>query len=112
VQREPSQDFVATSPNQPEPASTGHDQPRLQTIIPDHAGSLAGLVGDMAKQVLQIDLMPWQMHVLEGMLAVDANDKFVHRSSLVSVARQNGKTTIIQALDFVLACGDAKDTRR
>jgi hypothetical protein len=48
----PSQDFVATSPNQPELASTGHDQPRLQTIIPDHAGSLAGLVGDMAKQVL------------------------------------------------------------
>jgi hypothetical protein len=46
------QDFVATSPNQPELASTGHDQPRLQTIIPDHAGSLAGLVGDMAKQVL------------------------------------------------------------
>jgi len=32
------------------------------------------------------------------MLAVDADQKFVHRSSLVSVARQNGKTTIIQAL--------------
>ena len=90
--------FVATSPNQPEPAPTGHDQPRLQTIIPDHAGSLAGLVGDMAKQVLHIDMMPWQMHVLEGILAVDADQKFVHRSSLVSVARQNGKTTIIQAL--------------
>jgi phage terminase large subunit-like protein len=32
------------------------------------------------------------------MLAVDADNKFVHRSSLVSVARQNGKTTIIQAV--------------
>ena len=94
----PSQDFVATSPNQPEPASTGHDQPRLQTIVPDHAGSLAGLVGDMAQKVLGVTLMQWQMHVLEGMLAVDADNKFVHRSSLVSVARQNGKTTIIQAL--------------
>ena len=52
----------------------------------------------MAKKVLQIDLMPWQIHCLEGMLAVDADQKFVHRSSLVSVARQNGKTTIIQAL--------------
>jgi phage terminase large subunit-like protein len=56
--------------------------------------------------------MPWQMHVLEGMLAVDADQKFVHRSSLVSVARQNGKTTIIQALILVLACRDAKDTWR
>jgi phage terminase large subunit-like protein len=42
--------------------------------------------------------MPWQMHALEGMLAVDADNKFVHRSSLVSVARQNGKTTILQSL--------------
>jgi phage terminase large subunit-like protein len=67
-------------------------------MVPDHAGSLAGLVGDMAKKVLHIDLMPWQLHALEGMLAVDADNKFVHRSSLVSVARQNGKTTIIQAL--------------
>ena len=94
----PIHHFVATSPNQPKPAPTGHDQPRLETMVPDHAGSLAGLVGDMAKKVLQIDLMPWQMHALEGMLAVDADNKFVHRSSLVSVARQNGKTTIIQAL--------------
>jgi hypothetical protein len=36
--------------------------------------------------------------LLKGCLAVDADQKFVHRSSLVSVARQNGKTTIIQAL--------------
>jgi phage terminase large subunit-like protein len=36
--------------------------------------------------------------LLKECLAVDADQKFVHRSSLVSVARQNGKTTIIQAL--------------
>jgi hypothetical protein len=47
--------------------------------------------------------------LLRECLAVDADQKFVHRSSLVSVARQNGKTTIIQALISVLACGDAKD---
>ena len=94
----PIHHFVATSQDQPELAPTGHDRPRLETMVPDHAGSLAGLVGDMAKQVLGVTLMPWQMHALEGMLAVNADNKFVHRSSLVSVARQNGKTTIIQAL--------------
>ena len=88
----PIQEFVANSPDQPEPALTGHDQPRLETIIPDHAGSLAGLVGDMAEKVLKITMMPWQRHAHEGMLAVDSDQKFVHRSTLVSVARQNGKT--------------------
>ena len=94
----PILDFVATSPNQPEPAVTNHDLPRLETISPDYVSSFGGLVGDMAQKVLGVTLMPWQMHVLEKMLAVDENNHFVHRSTLCSVARQNGKTTIIQAL--------------
>ena len=75
-----------------------HDRPRLETIVPDHSGSLAEAVGGLAKAVLGIDLMPWQRHCLEGILAIDDDSHFVHRTSLVSVARQNGKTTIIQAL--------------
>ena len=94
----PIHHFVATSPNQPEPAVISHDLPRLETISPDYVSSFGGLVGDMAQKVLGITLMPWQKHVLEKILAVDENNHFVHRSTMTSVARQNGKTTIIQAL--------------
>jgi hypothetical protein len=94
----PNLHFVANSPNQPEVEPISHDRPRLETIVPDHSGSLAEAVGGLAKAVLGIDLMPWQRHCLEGILAIDDESRFVHRTSLVSVARQNGKTTIIQAL--------------
>jgi hypothetical protein len=56
----------------------------------------------MALEHLHIKLMPWQVHILERMLgfthAPDGQDDLVHRSSLVSVARQNGKTVLIQCL--------------
>jgi hypothetical protein len=94
----PNLHFVATSPNQPELEPISHDRPRLETIVPEHSGSLAEAVGGLAKAVLGIDLMPWQRHCLNGILAIDDDSLFVHRTSLVSVARQNGKTTIIQAL--------------
>ncbi len=94
----PNEDFVATSQNQPEPEPTNHDRPRLETISPDYVSSFGALVGDMAEKVLGVTLMPWQKHVLEKMLAVDENNHFVHRSTLCSVARQNGKTTVIMAL--------------
>jgi len=42
--------------------------------------------------------MPWQRHVLNGQLAVDAQGQFLNHVSLVSVARQNGKTVALKAL--------------
>jgi len=42
--------------------------------------------------------MPWQRHVLNGQLAVDAEGQFLNHVSLVSVARQNGKTVALKAL--------------
>ncbi len=93
---------IPTGLNQPEPAEINHDQPRLETIVPDCDGSWGSLVGDMALELLHIELMPWQVHCLERMLgfthAPDGQDDLVHRSSLVSVARQNGKTVLIQCL--------------
>ena len=50
----PIQQFVAKGPNQPELAPINHDLPRLETMVPDHAGSLAGLVGDMAKRCCRL----------------------------------------------------------
>ena len=94
----PIQLFTKNGLNQPEPAATRHDRPRLETISQDGVGSWAAIVGDIASEYLGLTMLPWQMHVLDQMLTFNADQDLVHRSSLVSVARQNGKTTVIQAL--------------
>jgi hypothetical protein len=94
----PIQLFTKNGLNQPEPAAIKHDRPRLETISQDGVGSWAAIVGDIAQELLGLTMLPWQMHVLDQMLTFNADQDLVHRSSLVSVARQNGKTTVIQAL--------------
>jgi phage terminase large subunit-like protein len=42
--------------------------------------------------------MPWQRHVLDAQLSVDADGRWCNGLSLVSVARQNGKTVALKAL--------------
>lgn len=65
---------------------------------PDSVGSFAADIVGIAKQVLGIDLMPWQVIALGGQTAFGESGKLSHRISLVSVARQNGKTTALEAL--------------
>ncbi len=81
-------------------AVTGRDQPRLATIVPDHVGSWVGAVGEWASKFLGMDLMPWQVEALRGQLAFsdDAGLDLVSKFSLVSVARQQGKTVALAAL--------------
>jgi hypothetical protein len=43
-------------------------------------------------------LMPWQVHALSGQLAHDETGVLQFRESLVSTARQNGKSVALQAL--------------
>jgi hypothetical protein len=43
-------------------------------------------------------LMPWQLHCLDGLTAVDDQGKWLHRVGLISVARQNGKSLLSSAL--------------
>jgi hypothetical protein len=76
----------------------GHDLPRIETVITDAAGSFGPEVADWAERILGVELMPWQRHVLNGQLAVDAQGQFLNHVSLVSVARQNGKTVALKAL--------------
>jgi hypothetical protein len=76
----------------------GHDLPRIETVITDAAGSYGPEVADWAERILGVELMPWQRHVLNGQLAVDAQGQFLNHVSLVSVARQNGKTVALKAL--------------
>ncbi|NBR37528.1 MAG: hypothetical protein EBT80_09315, partial [Chitinophagales bacterium] len=82
----------------PERKGKGHDRPRIETIIADAAGSHGPEVAQWAKRVLGVELMPWQVHVLNGQLSVDADGRWCNPLSLVSVARQNGKTVALKAL--------------
>ncbi len=92
-----------------EPARTGQDQPelagvgviesslpRLRTIVPG-GNSYGPQIVAFAKQHMDVDLMPWQQLVLDDVFT-HVDGKFVHRTGLVSVARQNGKTTMLEAI--------------
>jgi len=65
--------------------------------VPDGVESRANEIGALAKSALGVELMPWQLRALHGMTALKADGKFLHRSGLVSTARQNGKTTALSA---------------
>jgi hypothetical protein len=47
---------------------------------------------------MDITLMPWQVHALRGQLMHNEDGDLLHRTSLVSTARQNGKTVALGAL--------------
>lgn len=83
---------------QPELALTGHAQPRLETLTADRAGSFGCEVAEWSAQYLNMTLMDWQRRVLDGQLAFDDDGDLLHRYSLVSTARQNGKTVALAAL--------------
>ena len=84
--------------NQPELAVTGRDEPRLETLVADQVGSFGAEVGGWALQHLGMQLMPWQQRVIDRQLSFGVDDEFLHRISLVSTARQNGKTVALTAL--------------
>ena len=90
--------IISDDLDQPELAVTGRDQPRLETAWPEAAGSFGAEVGGWALQHLGMELMPWQQRVLDGQLLFDGDGDFLHRMSMVSTARQNGKTVALTAL--------------
>jgi hypothetical protein len=103
---------AATDGGQQVIAGIGVNRPRLETAVPAQ-GTYGHLVAAWALEHLQLALMPWQVHVLNGMLAqgADADSKagqLHHRSSLVLVARQQGKTTLLKALAGWWLTGMAK----
>jgi hypothetical protein len=75
----------------------GRTEPRLVTA--GLGGETYGpLVAAWAQRHLQVDLMDWQRIALDGQLEHDAAGDLIRRESLVSVARQNGKTVSLAAL--------------
>jgi len=80
-----------------EPAPLGHALPRLETATHSEAESFAADIGDFARNVLNVELMPWQLRAAAGMTQ-NIGGEWLVRQSMVSVARQNGKTTLMAAL--------------
>lgn len=87
---------LSLSQNQYTP--TGHDRPRLRAIRPDTVGSFAEDAAILYHELTGVELMAWQHLALEGQLSYLADGKLAHRLSLVSVARQNGKSVALGAL--------------
>lgn len=92
-------------PAEPAPLEAGIDlPPRLETPgavetrgeppLPSYGPAVAA----WAARNLGVELMPWQRRVLDGQLAHDGTGRLRFRQSLVSVARQNGKTVALKAL--------------
>jgi hypothetical protein len=66
---------------------------------PVEAGlSYGDLVAGWSERVLNKTLFGWQRQALNGQLTHDDNGDLVHRESLVSTARQNGKSVALTAL--------------
>lgn len=103
----PSPSFSVSEGNETEPTESpamrpasgpsGVIEPRL--VTPVRAGqSYASEVADWARTHLGKELMAWQVLALEGQLAHDDAGDLVHRESLVSCARQQGKSVALTAL--------------
>jgi len=60
------------------------------------ASSLGFSATDFAEEVLGFDLIPWQRWLLIHALELRPDGRFRFRTVLVLVARQNGKTTIVE----------------
>lgn len=106
----PTPSYSLSFENQPEPAETnlidlgdaniGREQPRLETI--GVGGKTFGpLVQAWAKRHMSVDLMPWQVHAINGALTCDdAGDPYslTFREALTTTARQQGKSVALVAL--------------
>ena len=77
---------------------------------------------DFAKEILRVELLPWQKWALVHMLEIKENGEYRFRRVLIEVARQNGKTTLAVILvlwrmfvdhsSYVLGTAQNLDTSR
>jgi phage terminase large subunit-like protein len=49
-------------------------------------------------EIIKMPLLPWQEHVLKDMLTVDSKGKWIRKTNLLLIARQNGKTHLARML--------------
>ena len=74
----------------------GRVEPRLITPVLGHE-SFGPAVAEWARRNLEHELMDWQKIALDGQLQHDGTGQLIHSESLISVARQNGKSWAMKA---------------
>ena len=91
-------ELAGTGGDRIEATAIGRDQPRLETTGVG-GNSWGPLVAEWAELHMGVELMGWQKRAVHGMLMLDDDTCDLHfRESLVSTARQNGKSVLLQAL--------------
>ena len=78
----------------------GREQPRLETVLPDNFAkrSLGNDVALWAEQNMGVTLHPWQRRALDGMFCLNDDGELLFRESLISCARQQGKSLLMTAV--------------
>ena len=90
-------ELAETGENWSDQSVVGRTLPRLETVVTG-VSVYADLVVEFARKYMQVELMAWQVHAAVGLLESDADGDLVNRSGLITVARQNGKTVLGQAI--------------
>lgn len=81
--------------------TVGHELPRLWTrpIRPLTPATSSGFECiEFAEQVLGLQLLPWQRWLLIHLLELNPDNTYRFRTAVVMVARQNGKSTLLQII--------------
>lgn len=77
-------------------ALRGATKPRLHSPLLKGENKLQDVL-DLC-QIIDQPLLPWQEFVLKDMLTVDKDGMWIHRTNLLLIARQNGKTHLARML--------------
>jgi phage terminase large subunit-like protein len=77
-------------------ALRGATKPRLHSPLLKGENKLQDVL-DLCT-IIEQPLMPWQEFVLKDMLTVDKEGNWIHRTNLLLIARQNGKTHLARML--------------
>lgn len=86
----------------------GNTQPRIFTP-PQRRLTRQSTLGfafiDFCRDILGLELLPWQEWLAKHALEVDKNGQFIYQIVVVEVARQNGKTTMAKAMALFFLYG-------
>jgi len=77
-------------------ALRGATKPRLQSV-PLKGKSKVDDVKQLC-EIIKMPLLPWQEYVLKDMLTIDTKGKWIRKTNLLLIARQNGKTHLARML--------------
>ena len=74
----------------------GATKPRLQSVPLKGKNKIEDV--KQLCEIIKMPLLPWQEHVLKDMLTVDTKGKWIRKTNLLLIARQNGKTHLARML--------------